>query len=224
MGQSTKADTMASVEVNQEAEVPSTKKQAQALAVVEAAEFMSVHGEQSLEALKNLEATFTKAFNELGLIKADYDAYHKAFSDELGELSTMIGDFVYGYMAAIITSGEALASLEAQGLQVTKVTKQLRKRNAAILEAVADSKDDDAKKAIVEDWNKNGSAKNTISKIAREHGIEVRDGKPSSSDATKLHKRFSKSFEKLSAKGKTACAKAIIKAWPDYFAASTKTS
>lgn len=224
MGQSTKADTGTSVEDTKDLEVPSTKKQAQALAVVEAAEFMSVHGDQSLAALQNLEATFTKAYNELGLIKADYDAYHKAFSDELGELSTMIGDFVYGYMSKIITSGEALASLEAQGLQVTKVTKQLRKRNAEIMEAVADSKDDDAKKAIVDDWNSNGSGKNTFSKIARDHGIEIREAKPSSSEHTKLAKRFIKSFEKLSARGRTSCAKAIIKAWPDYFAASNKTS
>tara|TARA_R100000329_G_scaffold55416_1_gene50402 strand:+ start:697 stop:1344 length:648 start_codon:yes stop_codon:yes gene_type:complete len=215
---------MASTEDNKDLEVPSTKKQAQEKAVVEASEFMAVHGEQSLEALKNLEETFTAAFNELGLIKADYDAYHKAFSNELGELTPMISDFVHGYMPAIIKSGEALASLEAQGLPITKVTKQLRKRNAAIMEAVADSKDGEAKKAIVDDWNKNGSGKKTFSKIARDHGIETRDEKPSSSEHTKLQKRFSKSFEKLSAKGKTACAKAIIKTWPDYFSASTKTS
>ena len=219
-----KASVMASTEVNKDSEVPSTKKQAQVKAVIEAQEFLSVHGENSLEALKNLEATFKLAFNELFNVKADYDAYHKAFATELGELSTLISDFVYGHMSAICESADALASLEQQGNDVTRMTKELRKRQSAVLQEVADLKDKETQTAIVTEWNKNGSTKNTISSIARDHGVEVRKAKPQTSDSVKFIKSFTKRFEGLSASGKGKVAKGIIKAFPDYFSTSVRTS
>ena len=219
MSTSTKGQgqSVTDLEVNKEAEVPSMQDTIKAEAIEKASQWVSVHGDKTQSAFDDIKAVMIEAYEQYGEIKKDYDLFHNTFSDNLGKLQSIASIFVHGNMASLSKWDTAIAILDDKGIAhdgMPKVTPSQMTRNGALLLEIANS---DSAEEIVAESNANGdSTKNTLNKIAKAHGVEVRatETKPESA-RKKAEKAILKEFGKLSNADTKAILRVLVKKYPN---------
>tara|TARA_R100000700_G_scaffold17083_1_gene23422 strand:+ start:5964 stop:6641 length:678 start_codon:yes stop_codon:yes gene_type:complete len=205
------------LEVNKEAEIPSMQDTIKAEAIEKASQWVSVHGDKTQSAFDDIKSVMIEAYEQYGEIKKDYDLFHNTFSDNLGKLQSIASIFVHGNMASLSKWEEAIAILDEKGIAhdgMPKVTPSQMTRNGALLLEVANS---DLAADIVAESNANGdSTKNTLNKIAKAHGVEVRatQTKPESA-RKKAEKAILKEFGKLTDADTKAILRVLVKKYPN---------
>tara|TARA_R100000152_G_C6727217_1_gene152337 strand:- start:26 stop:703 length:678 start_codon:yes stop_codon:yes gene_type:complete len=205
------------LEVNKEAEVPSMQDTIKAEAIEKASQWVSLHGEKTQSAFDDIKSVMIEAYEQYGEIKKDYDLFHNTFSDNLGKLQSIASIFVHGNMASLSKWDTAIAILDERGIAhdgMPKVTPSQMTRNGALLLEIANS---DSAEEIVAESNANGdSTKNTLNKIAKAHGVEVRatETKPESA-RKKAEKAILKEFGKLSNADTKAILRVLVKKYPN---------
>ena len=205
------------LEVNKEAEIPSMQDTIKAEAIEKASQWVSVHGDKTQSAFDDIKSVMIEAYEQYGEIKKDYDLFHNTFSDNLGKLQSIASIFVHGNMASLSKWEEAIAILDEKGIAhdgMPKVTPSQMTRNGALLLEVANS---DLAADIVAESNANGdSTKNTLNKIAKAHGVEVRatQTKPESA-RKKAEKAILKQFGKLTDADTKAILRVLVKKYPN---------
>ena len=197
--------------------MPSMQETIKAEAIEKASQWVSVHADKTQTAFDDIKSVMIDAYEQYGEVKKDYDLFHNTFSDNLGKLQSIASHFVHGNMASLTKWEEAIAILDEKGIAhdgMPKVTPSQMTRNGALLLEVANS---DSASEIVEESNSKGdSTKNTLNKIAKAHGVEVRARETDPVSASdKAKKVILKELEKLDsdAKRKTVL-RAIVKKYP----------